>query len=365
MTAGGEIWFSTSKVAVHDEDGDVIGLAGITRDITARKKLESEVVESRDLLKQVMRDMSDGLALFSEKGVLLFCNDRYREFFPATADLRVPGAHIRTILEGVIAAGEQINVPEEKAPWVEDVSRALFTNNDQEIQTDAGRWLQIRTRVTGSGFALAVVTDTTALKESELALRSLAERLRLLAETDALTGLANRRAFDEALTSEFTKASPTKPLSIVMIDVDRFKAFNDHYGHLMGDDCLKQVAHCLIRARERPDQVMARFGGEEFVLLLPNTAISAALDFAETIRSALADMGIKHAQSEHGTVTVSIGIASYQGDSSTGEVCQFLREADIALYEAKDAGRDCAKVFTLPTEPSEQADANRRACATR
>lgn len=341
----GERWFLTSKVAVHDSEGDVIGLAGITRDITERKRLETEIVQSRDLLKQVMRDMSDGLALFSETGVLLFCNDRYREFFPATAHLRVPGTHIRSILEGVVASKEQTNLPLDKATWIEDIARGLFADHDQDIQTDAGRWLQIRTRVTCNRMALAVVTETTALKQSELAFRSLAERLQLLAETDGLTGLANRRALDEALAAELDRATVARPLSIIMIDVDRFKAYNDHYGHLMGDDCLKQVAHCLIQARQRPDQMMARFGGEEFMVVLPDTNAAAAMDFAEHLQSEVIGMGIKHAKSEHAIVTASMGITVCTGNRSADGVTRLLQEADLALYDAKNAGRHCVRVF--------------------
>lgn len=337
-TDNGERWFLTSKVAVRGDDGDVIGLAGITRDITTRKTLEREVTQNRDLLNQIMRDMSDGLMVFDASGHLVFCNDRCREYFPSTAHLRVPGTHIRTLLEGVIATGEQVNLPRDRGAWIVEASRVLFTDGDHDIQTEAGRWLQIRTRVTCNGLALAVVTDMTALKESELAFRS-------LAETDGLTGLSNRRAFDEAFGQAFDRATPTKPLSVVMIDVDRFKAYNDHYGHLMGDDCLKRVAKCLERHR-RPGQMMARFGGEEFVVLLPNTSLSTAADFAEQFRSEMQSSEIEHARSEYGVVTVSLGIAAYSGEPAELSMCQLLRDADTALYDAKNAGRNCARVHT-------------------
>lgn len=333
----GPKWYTTTKIAVRTEKGDVIGIAGVTHDITARKIMEQELVSSRMHLDYAMREMSDGLALFSSSGDLIFCNDQYQAFFPMTAHVRVPGSHIRDILAAVLETGEQLNIPTEQGEaWIDDVASGLLVDNDQEIRTHAGGWLQIRTRKTQDGSALVVVTDMTVMKESEIALRHLTDQLRSLAETDGLTGLINRRVFDIRLDAAMEGASEERPLSLLMLDVDRFKAYNDRYGHSAGDECLKVVAECLRQLRTRPSDVVARYGGEEFAVILPNTDTAGALAVAERLQRLVAERNLPHAGSELGKVTLSIGI----GTLKTGQAPSSLVDlADEALYKSKEAGR--------------------------
>ncbi|MCF3643372.1 PAS domain-containing protein, partial [Rhizobium sp. TRM95111] len=192
-----------SKVPLRDSDGRIIGLAGVTRDITERTALERELRESRKLLSHAMAGMSDGFAMFDKKGFLLFCNEQYRNAFPLSGDVRVVGAHVRDILIRVVETGERAGLTAETAgDWVETSVAAFHSNRDEEIQHWNGDWRSIRMRIGEDGTAIVVVSDITATKEAEIALRLSAEQLKSLAETDGLTGIVNRRAFDEAFARE-------------------------------------------------------------------------------------------------------------------------------------------------------------------
>jgi diguanylate cyclase (GGDEF)-like protein len=156
----------------------------------------------------------------------------------------------------------------------------------------------------------------------------------LLAVTDELTGLKNRRALQVRLEEEFRLSRRYEhPLSLLMIDVDHFKKFNDTYGHLAGDEILKGVALWL-RDLVRTTDLVARFGGEEFAVLLPNTDLGGALLLAERVRAAIA-----RPRPDLKLVTISIGVSSLTTDHS--DVNAFLSDADEALYQAKAAGRNC------------------------
>lgn len=165
--------------------------------------------------------------------------------------------------------------------------------------------------------------------------------LRRLSTRDGLTDVGNRRHFDESLQREWRRAvREGRPLSLVILDVDHFKAFNDHYGHLEGDACLQKVANVLRSCARRPADVVARYGGEEFVALLPGTGLAGACKIAEAVRQRVASLGIPHAGSTvSNVVTVSVGVASrFPRPNQTIE--GFVEEADRALYSAKGSGRN-------------------------
>ncbi|GAC1389895.1 MAG: hypothetical protein NVSMB31_06310 [Vulcanimicrobiaceae bacterium] len=165
-------------------------------------------------------------------------------------------------------------------------------------------------------------------------------QLERFASFDALTGVANRRSFDERLSFEWNLAQRRKhTLSMVLLDIDFFKSFNDAYGHIAGDACLKQVAQAAGRCVTRPSDVFARYGGEEFAIVLPETNLSGAIATAERIRLAIEALGIPHQGSEIGRVTASLGIATCVPDAdSTKEA--LVNAADKALYFAKSGGRN-------------------------
>ncbi|WP_188568140.1 diguanylate cyclase [Undibacterium terreum] len=166
-------------------------------------------------------------------------------------------------------------------------------------------------------------------------------KLATLSATDGLTGLANRRRFDEALASEWSRATRTQqPLAVIMIDVDHFKKYNDCYGHQAGDECLKTVARVLQEGTRRISDLAARYGGEEFSIVLPNTEADVAHNIAESMRYAIEALNMRHEQSPLGRVTVSIGVA-LKSTGYSGDAEGLVRAADEALYQAKDQGRNC------------------------
>ncbi|RYE08987.1 MAG: diguanylate cyclase [Hyphomicrobiales bacterium] len=338
---GEDAWFSTSKVALYDDDGEPIGLAGVTRNITARKRLEGDVIDSRNQLNYVLSEMSDGIAMFNAQGTLVYRNSQYSSLFPLTTDVRRPGQHIRTILEAVLATGEQLVPAGSEHEWLESIVSSLDRESEEEVKLYDGRWLHLRTRPTADGQALVVVSDVTKIRQAEVALKAMTEQLRLLATTDGLTSLTNRRAFDMALDSELARARREgRPLSLLLADVDRFKAYNDIYGHLMGDEVLKSVGICLRQAVQRPGDTAARYGGEEFVAILPETDEDGAFFIADAFRQSLYAMGIPHRGGDKGVVTVSVGIATFTERDEGINAIELVRRADEALYNAKGAGRD-------------------------
>ena len=182
---------------------------------------------------------------------------------------------------------------------------------------------------------------TTLLEEMNKKLQQSNERLLRMANVDGLTGLANRRYFDEFLAKEWRRALRlSHPISLIMIDIDYFKAYNDTYGHLEGDETLKKVAHTLQLPLKRPLDLAARYGGEEFVVLLPDTDMDGAVNVATLLHAQIHNLRIPHASSQaKDFVTISLGIASCQpAQSSPPET--LVDFADKALYDAKMKGRD-------------------------
>ena len=167
------------------------------------------------------------------------------------------------------------------------------------------------------------------------------QRLRALSSQDGLTGVANRRWFDESLEREWRRAQRSdRLLNLALIDIDHFKKYNDHYGHLAGDDCLKRVAGALRERMRRAGDLVARYGGEEFVVIIPETDARGARALAEELRATVEALGITHAASETGpVVTVSVGCSGTKPQAEK-MAWSLVDAADQALYRAKNAGRN-------------------------
>ena len=181
---------------------------------------------------------------------------------------------------------------------------------------------------------------TRALEEANF-------KLELLSNTDGLTGIANRRSFDLALEEEWNRARRAGiPLALIMLDVDHFKHFNDHYGHLAGDDCLRSLTQVLLKEVRRSGELVARYGGEEFVVLMPDSKVQAAVEAAERIQRAVRLLGLTHSQTSPGIVSFSLGVASLKPSlQHTPE--DLVRQADLALYRAKALGRDRIEIASV------------------
>jgi diguanylate cyclase (GGDEF)-like protein len=170
------------------------------------------------------------------------------------------------------------------------------------------------------------------------------DRVRLLAVRDSLTGLANRRCIDDTISKEWARAQRhQRPLSVVMLDVDFFKKYNDHYGHQAGDVCLRSVAQALQLDVQRASDLVARYGGEEFMFILPDTDAVTAKRLTEGACAAISALKMPHEQSPWGVVTVSAGIATLSGNAYT-DIESLLGAADSALYQAKQSGRNQARM---------------------
>jgi diguanylate cyclase (GGDEF)-like protein len=181
------------------------------------------------------------------------------------------------------------------------------------------------------------------IKERTLALEEANSKLELLSNTDGLTGIANRRSFDRMLAQEWNRGQRDgTTVALVMLDVDNFKHFNDHYGHLAGDGCLRALAGALAQSGRRARDLAARYGGEEFVLLLPDTSAQEALETARHIQDAVCSLALPHAETSTAIVTFSLGVASLAPSRQHG-ADDLVRRADAALYRAKQSGRNCLR----------------------
>lgn len=175
---------------------------------------------------------------------------------------------------------------------------------------------------------------------NHLSLKRAHDMLEHLSATDALTGVANRRRLEEVIELEFARQTRSQePLSVIMLDVDHFKIFNDTYGHAAGDECLKRIAATLRRTLRQQVDLVARYGGEEFMCVLPNSPKAQAVEVAERIRAQIAALGIEHEGAPTKQVSASLGVATAEFGQDISPA-RFMAEADQRLYAAKRAGRN-------------------------
>jgi diguanylate cyclase (GGDEF)-like protein len=234
-----------------------------------------------------------------------------------------------------------------------------------------GRWIWVESQMKAvrdpeTGAFLGIVgalRDITSRKLVEDQLAEANRRLEILATRDGLTGLANRRAFDETLVREHRRAMrESESLALIMIDVDRFKSFNDRYGHPAGDECLKQVAHSIATTIRRPGDLATRYGGEEFAVLLPNTDEKGAAEMAERIRLAVRRLALEHEAATDRIVTISAGVSATEDRTDKMAPDELVRRADVALYRGKHGGRDqVVNASWLPENRAREVDAVRAA----
>jgi diguanylate cyclase (GGDEF)-like protein len=236
--------------------------------------------------------------------------------------------------------------------FLEDIDPTLFTRFvavvesgeplDEDFYYPIGEssWYHYVTVKLGDGFAVTV-RDITLRKQTELALQEANRKLELIANLDGLTQIANRRRFDDYLSSEWQRHQREQnPLALILIDIDYFKRYNDRYGHQGGDDCLIKVAQAIAQVPQRPTDLVARYGGEEFAAILSNTDKQGAIKVAEAIQEAIAMLAISHESSEvSAQVTLSIGVVSFVPTTDL-ELKTIIAHADQALYTAKDRGRN-------------------------
>jgi diguanylate cyclase (GGDEF)-like protein len=197
--------------------------------------------------------------------------------------------------------------------------------------------------------ALVEITLQSQIQANNLQQQN--QELKVAATTDALSGLANRKKFDDFLAEQFAASQQAgKQLSLLMIDIDKFKSINDKFGHPAGDAVIRHIGK-LVKTAARKLDLAARYGGEEMALILPGTNRAVASAIAETIRKAIAAKPVPH-ESQQIPVTASFGVASFEPGSPITQPAHLIRAADLALYNAKHSGRNCVKVFALKPAPT-------------
>jgi diguanylate cyclase (GGDEF)-like protein/PAS domain S-box-containing protein len=233
--------------------------------------------------------------------------DEIRHIYPRAARVQVPGSGL--------SAESWCDMPR--------IGRRRY------LAADAAAILDPHGKLTA---VVETLRDLTDEKQAQIALEQLATR-------DGLTGLANRRCFDDTLHAEWARAlRQQQPLSLLMVDVDNFKAYNDAHGHLGGDECLKRIA-TAVASEMRANDLVARYGGEEFAVILPNQSLKGAAIVAERIRCRVEQLQVPNGLAPMQHVTVSIGAATALASPDT-DASQLVAIADAALYRAKHMGRN-------------------------
>lgn len=322
----------------------------ITDLIEQREALEAaqqQAQQARQLLQDAVEALPEGFALFDADDRLVICNAQYRRLYPISAPMMVAGSTFEEITRYGVERGQYLDAIGNEEAWLAERMAAHREARQAMLQRlPEGRWVQAYERPTPQGGTAGVRTDVTHLVRKEQELEAANAKLAMLSATDGLTGIGNRRRFDDRLATEWLRCGRHHlPLCVILIDIDHFKLYNDHYGHLAGDECLRRVAQLLQACTRRADEVAARFGGEEFVLLLPDVGREAAVAVAQRCMQSLREAALTHARSPTAPViTFSMGIASMvpRADAASATLVQ---AADAALYRAKSGGRNRFEVF--------------------
>jgi diguanylate cyclase (GGDEF)-like protein/PAS domain S-box-containing protein len=378
---GAQIWLNTSKVPLQMPNGEVFGVLGVYEDITARRQAEEAVqaanaklqtlvtqVEARNrtmTLANVMADMLQSCQT-SEEAYEAVSHFMPR-FFPDDAGALYMLNTSRNLFEAVASWGQGAELSLVFAPdecWSVRRGRLHRVDNPQEIllcrhvsEAIPGGYLcvpliaqgetlgvfhiRLGTPAEEQAAELAVAKEQLALTVAEdmalaLANLKLRETLRSQAIRDPLTDLFNRRYMEETLERELTRVKRQgAPLGMIMLDLDHFKQYNDTYGHSAGDDLLSALGS-LMKSQIREEDIACRYGGEEFLLILPGSSMEVTLERAEILRQAVKEMHLRYRSLK--PITLSLGVAAYPDHGDIG--LEIIQAADGALYRAKQAGRD-------------------------
>ena len=327
---------------------------GVLGAVAARQIRNSERAEHR--YRMLADNTSDSIVCLSADGAVTYASPAFRRLTGWSGE-EVASMPWGSLVhpddrEAALAAGSRLLGGD-----------AVVTSTCRCARKDGGtlwvEWCMVLVR-DGDGFGtrfVASLRDVTGRRIAEDELAAANREIAAQAVTDPLTGLANRRRFDALLETEWRRAMRDGTrISLLMIDVDRFKLFNDRYGHQAGDACLQVVAAALAGEAHRPTDLAARYGGEEMVLLLPVTEEAGAEELAERVRAAIAGCGVVHeASPPAGVVTASIGFATLapQPDDEAAQPARLVAAADAALYEAKRRGRNRAVSWSdVPDSPA-------------
>ncbi len=322
----------------------------LSAQLRARSRIESVLREREARYRLLADNIADVVILIDRDGALLYVSQSVEPVLGLIPENLVGRLCFELVhpddLDAVKAAAAELT------DW--SIMRTL---EFRAVRADGSfAWVEINFKLASNATqhgrveVVGVLRDVTRRKRMEDELKELNGRLAELATTDGLTDLANRRTFDAALRREFSNRDC---ISMVLLDIDNFKGFNDSLGHQAGDECLKRVAHVIADATQNTSALAARYGGEEFAIILPNVSEQGALKVAEAIRLTIRSLAIANPAASRGFLSISLGVASRAPD--TTDETRLVGDADLALYEAKRLGRNCSVAYSSLTHPSGNA----------
>lgn len=344
MRADGQIVvLETSGIPLFNDRGELTGYRGIDRNISnlGERVLQLETIYDTTPVALCMLDL-DGRLVMSNKAMNGLLNVSQEEAAGSLLGHIMPDVW-QQFQDDFILSGSGVKIPGREIIW-----------RDRCYDTQPVALYNASNRVVG----LSVTwVDITARREAEQKLASANQVLQQYAQRDHLTGLYNRRYMDECLMNEINQAVEDGfPLSVCLADIDYFKRYNDNYGHQSGDNCLRAVANALVSSRRRPEDNVSRYGGEEFLVILPRTDQEQAMAEAERLRENINALMLPHVASTTHYLTISIGVATlYAGESLSTDMplhmiaSGLIHQADTALYAAKNRGRN--QVVAMPETP--------------
>ena len=338
----GTTYWDWSLQPLLDHDGEVIGLLLAIIDVTARKQAQIAMQEKEAYLHSIMDATIEVILTMNSKGVIEMVNPAVEQMFGYRQE-ELLGKNVALLMPASIGEMHQL--------WVDNyLSSAEKIISGRQLDTEGKRKdgstfplsVSVSNKVIeGKNIFTSIMRDITEQHNAMDALKVKNTELEYLSSHDSLTGMHNRRTGDDFLQREWNRAVRAKTsITILMIDIDYFKKYNDQYGHQAGDTCLVRVATAMKSVLNSPSDIIARYGGEEFIAILPETDNKGALLVAENIRKVIHDLEIPHEASDKDVVTVSIGFGTAQPVKLMNYE-KLVSCADKALYQAKEKGRNC------------------------
>lgn len=339
---GGVLWAIVSAAPLRDENGQFTGSFAMVTDVTERKRIETALQASHEYIHAVLDSVNDAVFVNDARtGQIIDVNRRMCEIYGYRREEALQ------LSIGQLSLDQEPyseSVALDKLRWVQSEGAQTF---EWIARKKSGHlfWVEVNIRFAvmgGEERFISTVHDITERKQME-------EELRRLSTLDSLTGLLTRRQFFTLAQQEYERFRRYhRPLALIMADIDYFKPINDQHGHLIGDQVLQTVAETLQRNLRQVD-ILGRYGGEEFVMVLPETDTATAQALAERLRAAIAQAVVSTAQGAV-SVTLSLGVAAIS-DGHPMTLEQLLDSADQMLYQAKQAGRNCVRVWDVTANP--------------
>ena len=298
-------------------------------------------LQNRQVLATSLDVLDVGLEIWDEHDCLLLYNRKVNRMLGGFYTPALIGQPVEAVLRAQLARRMFPAAEGDEAAWLaQRLAERGSSQTPQLLQLAGGQWVHLHESRNSEGGLVTGWVDVTELVHRRQVLEARNQLLARQSSTDSLTGVANRRRFDESLAGEWLRAARSaSPLSLLMLDIDHFKRYNDLHGHPAGDLCLRRVAGILGLCVSRAGELVARYGGEEFAILLPGADVVHAAEIAQRCLDRLRQASLPHGASRSSAcVSLSIGVACIRPDSARAPEDQVLA-ADQALYRAKTSGR--------------------------